>query len=51
VDGLSCDEGDKGVQGFSVESAVTIAATEKVRQAVPCGLPLMTSHYGLLLTL
>lgn len=34
LDDLSCEEGDKGVQGFSVESAVTTAATEEGRQAV-----------------
>lgn len=34
LEDLSCEEGDKGVQGFSVESAVTTAVTEEGRQAV-----------------
>lgn len=51
-DSLSCDEGDKGVQGFSVECSVTAAAPGvRGRQAVPRGLHLMTSYYGLSLTL
>lgn len=48
ADDLSCDEGDKGVQGFS---AVTTVATGVWRQAVPGGSHLMATDHSLSLTL